>query len=545
MSGRPRNGFAGTGRLLRLILRLDRIKLSLWLVGLIVLIGITPSSVRAVIDNEAETQGVSSEQVLAEQAMLLETNGASIALQGPPDALDTFGGRFAFEIGAFTLAIVALMNILLIGRHTRTEEETGRAELVRAAAVGPWSSLAAVGIVALATNVILGGAISTVFIADGQEVGRSLLYGASLAVCGLVFAAIATIWVQVFEYSRPATGMSLAVVILAFAIRAVGDVRDNWLIVLSPLGWVQAVNAFGDAQAWPFIVAGVAIVAAVITAVVLAARRDVGAGLVGSRPGPPQAGDSLATPLGFAWRLQQSTLLWWTVGAAALGAVYGSVISAIEDFADQNEGVRDMLEALGMSGDDLRNGFITVILSLIAIIATGGVIQTLLRPRSEEVAGRAEPVLGTAIGRRSWLSAHVAMTLLAAPLFMAAAGLAMALTDAALVGGFVDFGGLMAAALARVPALWAVGGIGVLLYGWARRFTMGVWAVFVVGLIVFLFGELLRLPDIAFNLSPVNHVTHLPGGDQSWLSVIVLSAIGLVTSVLGLLLFDRRDIDSA
>ncbi|MGI9599390.1 MAG: hypothetical protein ACR2QK_24720, partial [Acidimicrobiales bacterium] len=113
-----RNGFAGTGQLLRLILRLDRIKLTLWLVGLIAIVGITPWSLRAVVDAEAETQGVTPEVVLAQQAALLETNGASIALQGPPDALDTFGGRFAFEIGAFTLAIVALMNILLIARHT-------------------------------------------------------------------------------------------------------------------------------------------------------------------------------------------------------------------------------------------------------------------------------------------------------------------------------------------------------------------------------------------------------------------------------------------
>ncbi|MCP3991626.1 MAG: hypothetical protein GY724_21315, partial [Actinomycetia bacterium] len=231
-----RNGFAGTTKLLRLILRLDRIKLTLWLLGLITLIGITPYSMRAILDAEAELQGTTAEEVLAQQAALLETNGASIALQGPPDALDTFGGRYAFEIGAFTLAIVALMNILLIARHTRAEEESGRAELVRAAAVGPWSALTAVSIVAVATNLILGLGTSIVFIADGRDVGRSILYGASMALSGLLFAAIALIWVQVFEYGRAATGMSLAGLAVAFALRAVGDVRDNWLSLLSPLG---------------------------------------------------------------------------------------------------------------------------------------------------------------------------------------------------------------------------------------------------------------------------------------------------------------------
>lgn len=539
------NGFAGTRHLLRLILRLDRIKLTLWLVGLITLIGITPYSLRAIVDAEAETQGVTSEEVLAQQAALLETNGASIALQGPPDALDTFGGRYAFEIGAFTLAIVALMNILLIARHTRAEEESGRAELVRAASVGPWSALAAVSIVAVASNVILGLGTSVVFIADGQHAGRSILYGSSIALCGVLFAAIALIWVQVFEYGRAATGVSLAGLAAAFALRAVGDVRDNWLPLLSPLGWVQAVDAFGDPVVWPYVVSVVAVVAAVGTAIALVVRRDVGAGLIEQRPGPAMASASLATPLGIAWRLQRSTLFWWTVGAAFMGAIYGSVISAIDDFIEENKAMRDMLEGLGMSGDALREGFITVILSMIALIATAGVIQSLLRPRGEEMAGRAEPVLACAISRRAWLSSHVLLTALAAPVFMVASGLGLSITDALVVGEFTDFGGTIAAALVRVPALWAVAGIGVLLYGWARRFTFGVWAVFAAVAIVFLFGELLRLPDQAMNLSPIRHVTHLPGGDQGWLSIAVLCAIAVVTGATGVSLFGRRDIDTA
>jgi len=512
---------------------------------LLTLVAITPFSLRAIIDAEAEKRAVPTAQVLAEQAQLLETNGASIALQGPPDALDTFGGRYAFEIGAFTLAIVALMNILLIARHTRSEEESGRAELVRAASVGPWSALAAVGIVALAANVILGLGTSAVFIADGQAAGRTLLYGTSLTLCGLLFAAIALIWVQVFEYSRAATGASLAVVAVAFALRAIGDVRDSWLSMVSPLGWVQAVNAFGDVVVWPFVVSILAIAAAIGVAITFAARRDVGAGMIQQRPGPAVARSSLGTPLGFAWRLQRSTLLWWTVGAMFVGGIYGSVISAIDDFVEDNEAMLEVLEGLGMSGDQLRDGFITVILSMTGIIATAGVIQSLLRPRNEEVAGRAEPVLATAISRRTWLMSHMAFTALAAPALMVAAGIGLSVTDALVVGQFTDFSETIAAALARVPALWAVAGIGVLLYGWARRLALIAWGVFALVAIIFLFGDLLRLPDQAMNVSPIRHVTHPPASDQSWLSIIVLCTIALVTATTGIALFERRDLDTA
>ena len=536
---------AGTGHLLRLILRLDRVKLSLWLVGLLTIIAITPFSLRAILDAEAEADGVTTEVVLAEQALLLETNGATIALQGPPDALDTFGGRYAFEIGAFTLAIVALMSILLIARHTRAEEESGRAELVRAAAVGRWSAITAVGIVAVGINLMLGLGTSLVFIADGQAVGPSLLYGSSLTMCGLVFAAIALVWVQVFEYGRAATGMSLAGLAVAFALRAVGDVRDNWLSAVSPLGWPQAINPFGSIDYWPYVVATVAVVAATGLAVLLAANRDVGAGLIEQQPGPATAAPGLATPLGFAWRLQKSTVLWWSAGLAFIGAIYGSVISSIDDFIEENEAMLDVLESLGMSGDALREGFITVILSMSALIAIAGVIQVQLRPLGEEGAGRAESILSTALSRRRWLGAHAAITVLAAPAFMIASGLGLILADAMVVGAFEAPGATLVAALVRVPALWAIAGIGVALYGTARRWAAGVWVVFGLVVVIFLFGELLRLPGLAMNLSPIGHLTHLPGGDQDWPAIVVLCVIAVAGLAFGLLRFDRRDLDTS
>ena len=502
-------------------------------------------SIRSLTDTEAETQGVTAEVVLAQQAQLLETNGASIALQGPPQALDTFGGRYAFEIGAFTFAIVGLMNVLLIARHTRAEEESGRAELVRAAAVGPWSAIAAVSIVALVANLFISAVTAGVFMIDGLDPTNSLLFGLSLGLCGLVFAATALVWVQVFEHGRAATGASLAAIAAAFSIRAVGDVNENWMSMLSPIGWAQAINPFGDTIIWPLAILIAAIAAAFGIAIALVLRRDVGAGLIDQRPGPAEAGRSLPSPLGLAWRLQRSTLLWWCVGLAFMGGVYGSVISAIDDFIEQNEAMRDMLESLGMSGDELRNGFITVILSILTLLAAAGVVQSMLRPRGEENSGRAEPLLSAAVPRWSWLGSHLLLTALAAPIFMVIAGLGLGLVDGLVVGQFTDLGDLVGASLVRVPALWSIAGIGVLLYGLSNRLTMGVWFVFAAAAIIFLFGDLLRLPDGFANLSPLSHVTHSPGGDQGTLSLIVLTLIGVVTTAVGMVMFGRRDLDTA
>ncbi len=536
------NGFAGTRRLLRLMLRLDRIKMPLWLLGITFVLVITPVSIRAVTASEAEAGGVTPEAVLAQQAAIVGTSGASIAMQGPPDALETFGGRYAFEIGAFTFAIIGLMNVLLIARHTRAEEESGRAELVRAAAVGPWSSIAAVSIVALAANLFIAVVTTAVFSIDGLDPGRSFLFGAALGLCGLVFAATALVWAQVFEYGRAATGASLAAIAVAFALRAVGDVQDNGLSYLSPIGWSQAINPFGSTVLWPIVILVGAIAVSFAIAIALVLRRDVGAGLIDQRPGPEAAPRSLLSPLGLAWRLQRTTLAWWCVGIAFMGATYGSVLSEIETFVEEIESMREVLEQMGMTGDAIRDGFLTVILSMIALIAGAGVIQSMLRPRGEELAGRAEPVLAGHVSRTQWLGAHLVLTLLAAPVFMVVAGLSVALADGAINGEITDLGGVIGAALVRTPALWAVAGVGVLLYGVAKDYTVGVWAAFAVMAFVFLFGELVRLPDMALNLSPLRHVTHLPGGDQGMTALLVLTLIGLVTFTGGVLMFTRRDV---
>ncbi len=537
-----KSGFARTGELIRLILRLDRIKLSLWLIGVCFLIVITPISLRAVTRTEAETQGVTPEVVLAQQAVLVGNSGASVAMQGPPDALDTFGGRYAFEIGAFTFAIIGLMNVLLIARHTRAEEESGRAELVRAAAVGPWSAIAAVSIVAVAVNLVIALVTTAAFSIDGIDPGRSFLFGAALGLCGLVFAAIALIWVQVFEYGRAATGASLAVIAVAFALRAIGDVQENGLSYLSPIGWSQAINPFGDAVLWPVIVLVVAVAAAFGLAIALVLRRDVGAGLIAQRPGPDAASPSLLSPLGLAWRLQRTTLAWWCIGIAFMGATYGAVLNEIESFVEEIESMRDVLEQMGMSGDALRDGFLTLILSMIALIAGAGVIQSMLRPRGEELAGRAEPVLAGHVSRTRWLGAHLALSVLAAPVFMVIAGLSVVVADGAMTGEMTGVGRVIAASLVRTPALWALSGVGVLLYGLAKEYTLGVWAAFAVTTFIFLFGELVRLPDMALNLSPLRHVTHLPGNDQGLTAIVVLTAIGLATFTGGVTMFTRRDI---
>ncbi len=528
--------------ILRLLFRLDRIKLPMWLLGLGLLVGITPTSVRSLTETEAATRGVAPEVILAEQAVLVETNAAMVAMSGPADSLDTFGGRYAFEISAFTFALVGLMSALLVIRHTRAEEEAGRVELTRALGVGPWARIGAVITEALVANVAVAAVILATFLADGIDPARTLLFASGMALCGLAFAAVTLVVVQVFEFGKGAVGGAMSVLAFAYVIRAAGDVRDDWLVVLSPIGLAQHLDPYGAARWWPLVVLGALVVAGVAGAAALSRRRDVGAGLIGQRPGPARAADSLVSPIGLVWRLQRQTLVWWAVGIAGFGAVWGSMLSSLDDFVADNETMGDMLDAMGISSDSIREGFASMALTLLAMMAMAAALQVVVRVRTEEREGRAEAVLGTAASRQRWFGAFVVVAQVAAPLLLLAAVVGTYGADAAVTGEVTGLADGVWGALARVPAVLAVTGVAVLLAGWSGRTAAAGWFAFGASAVLFLFGELLQLPMVVQQLSPLPHVTHLPYEAQPWLSLVVLTTIGLAGTVAGVALFERRDV---
>jgi ABC-2 type transport system permease protein len=117
----------GTWELIRFYVRLDRVRLPVWLGGIAVLVWSSAASVVALYPTQAD---------LDKAAATAKDNAALIALSGAPYGLDTLGGQVVFNIGASGYVVMALMAMFLIGRHTRGDEEAGRTELVRAAEVG-------------------------------------------------------------------------------------------------------------------------------------------------------------------------------------------------------------------------------------------------------------------------------------------------------------------------------------------------------------------------------------------------------------------------
>src|SRR5699024_3604665 len=107
---------------------------------------------------------------------------------GPAFGLDapTYERFFAAGYAPYLFILSALMNIFLITRHTRGEEQSGRAELIRASVTGRHTALTAALMLALLANVAAAAVVAGLAIGIGYAVTGSVLIGLATGVTGMV-----------------------------------------------------------------------------------------------------------------------------------------------------------------------------------------------------------------------------------------------------------------------------------------------------------------------------------------------------------------------
>lgn len=528
---RPRSPtLAGTWALVRFVLRLDRLRLPVWIAGIALTVLSSASSVKALYPTQADLEAA---------AEPLYDNVAVIALQGPTYAIDTLGGNIVFNIGGFGYVIVALMAMFLVGRHTRADEEAGRTELLRAAVVGRNAPVTAALVVTAGGLAVTGVLITLSMLALGLPAAGSVAYGAAMAAFGVLFAGVTAVAAQVTEHNRPAYGITGALLGLSFVVRAVGDVGDGTLSWLSPMGWAQSVRPYAGERWWPLALLVAGSVALVGVAYALLSRRDLGGGLVAARPGPPAASGWLGRPWGLAVRLQRATLLAWAAGLVLTGIAYGSLGEDVADLIGDSE---EMADIIAQAGGSLTDSYFATSLLMLAIIAGGYTVSSALRARNEETSGRAEPLLGTALARTTWAGTHLAVATGGSTLILAATGAAMGGTYGLIVGDADQVPRLTGAALGFAPSLWVLAGVATALFGLVPRAALAAsWAVYAWCALVGFLGQLLDLPQWAMDVSPFEHVPEMPAQGVEWLPLVVLTLVAMALTAVGLTGLRRRD----
>ncbi|KUN62139.1 ABC transporter permease [Streptomyces canus] len=525
----------GTGVLLRFNLRRDRLMIPVWVAVNTLMVLSMPNTLKGLYGTQAERADLLDQ---------VATNASLRALIGPVFD-DSLGALTAWRVGVYAGALAAVTGLLVVVRHTRDEEETGRQELLSSGVVGRRASLTA----ALLAAAVAGGVLALLVTAGlaGQGVVGALAFGLGLAAVGMLFATTAAIVAQLTESARLARGLTAGVLGVAFVLRASGDSASTGgtsqafgsgggssvLTWLSPLGWLSQLRPFAAERWWVLLLFAAAIAGQGALAYVLAGRRDVGMSFVPTRPGPPVG--RLGTAGALAWRLQRGAVLGWSLGFFLAGVVYGGLTDGVADLVGDNERAREIFERMG-GHSGITDAFLASMTGMLGLVAALYIVASVLRLHGEETSMRAEPVLANAVGRLRWASGHLVIAFGGSALIMLLAGLGFA------VGYGKQVGPVLGACLVQVAAVWVVGGLAVLLYGLAPRVAPLAWGVAGAVLLIGWVGPALDVPQVVLDLSPFGHLPKLPGGDMEWGPVLVLLALAAVLVTGGLAGLRRRDL---
>ncbi|MFB6807410.1 ABC transporter permease [Streptomyces sp. NPDC056387] len=524
-----KNQFAGTGTLLRLALRRDRVMMPVW----IMLVATTVLSLPASLESVYGTG--------AERARLLATmnaNGSLRALYGPVFG-DSIGALTAWRGGVFAGVLAGIMSLVVVVRHTREEEETGRQELLSAAMVGRRAPLTAALLAALTANasaaLLVTGGLA------GRGAGGASALGLGIGATGTLFAALAAIAAQLTESARLAKGLTGALVGAAFVLRAAGDAGSaagsSALTWVSPLGWLEHVRAFAAPRWWVFGLFTAAVAVQVAAAYALAGRRDLGMSFLPARPGPAEG--RLGSAGALAWRLQRGGLTGWSLGFLAAGVVFGGMTDGATQLVGDNERTREIIERMG-GRSGVADAFLATMAGMLGMVAALYIVSAVLRLNAEESGQRAEPLLANAVGRLRWAGGHLAVAFGGSALILLLAGLGLGIGHGR---GLQDTAATVGACLAQLPAVWVIGALAALLYGAAPKYAPAAWAVAGAALTLGWIGPALNLPQGVLNLSPFAHVPKLPGAQtMEWAPVLVLTALAAALLTAGLTALRRRDL---
>lgn len=542
------NAFKGTWQLLRLAIRLDRIKLPVWILANAGLLLVTLPQLKNAYGTTE--QQIAYASATAPSAVTRLLGGA---ITGP-----SIGEITIIETYMFIALLGALMNIFLVVRHTRQNEETNRSELIGSMQVGRQAPLTAALILALVANLVLTALIFSVFWLNDFPLAGSAAYSISGGLLGLTFAGIAGITVQLFESARAASGLAGLIFGLSFLIKGIGDVfgkvapdglsvKTNLISWFSPLGWPTNLRPFAGEIWWVLLFFVFALAGLVTGAYFLLSRRDIGSSIFAAQPGRLNAKDSLLRPFGLTWRLYKVNFFAWLGSFAVVGIVLGAVAEEFQKLIAGNEEMQKLLAAIGGSTVEITDIMFSSMFVISGIALTGYALQLLTRMRSEETAGRLELLLSTKKSRQNWLFVNLVFSLASAIFILFLTGLLAGATYALVSNGSLleNATRLGFSILVHAPAMIVTVGASLILFGiLPRNFVAFSWLLLAICLIIFQLGALLDLPQWALNISPFSHTPASPANNITLRPLIAQTLIGGFLIAISFLLFRRRDLSS-
>lgn len=476
------------------------------------------------------------------RAKLVESMGVNgiTLLFGPASHVGTVDGFTEWRL--MLLATILSVWAIIVGtRATRGAEDHGRWQALLLGRTSKRAVLTGTCLALLAGLFLVSAAITFATIIAQAATDSTVLYGPAVAV-GLavvgpvaVFEMVAVLLSQFLASRSSALNTSLAILAIAYVLRAVGDVQGSDAAWISPLTWTERMTPLTTLNLLPLFLAGIATIAAYLGAIVVIPRRDVGEGFLNITP---RNHKTSATPRGITWTHTMTTLrnaAGWGIGIGVIGCGCALVADQGADLANTSSQIAQILGENGIDGY-LSLVFLAIgtILALFAATQVGAVVAA-------ENDGRIPALLTAGLGRAKYWTlislAGLAGIFLCSLIVMLCTWGGLSTQDDSLA-----FFEVFKSMFMWVPLSWMLFGIGMLVFGWWPYMAVSsVYTILGGGLLIDLVGTLIGVPEIILGFSPWYYVPRVPLEDGSSSTLVVFSVIAVLTLACGFIGWQSRD----
>jgi ABC-2 type transport system permease protein len=487
---------------------------------------------------------------LAQRQQLAATTRADAGLAvllGPIASIETVGGYTAYKCFVFLTTLGAIWALLAATRLLRGEEDAGRWQLVLAGSTrAPRATAATLLALGGAVGIVFAGATVCTMLAGanpdvGFSTGEAVLYGLSLSIAPAVFVGVGAVTSQLARTRRLATGLAMGVFGVAFVLRMLGDSGPEmrWVLWLTPFGWTELIEPLTTNDLRPLVPASLTVIALVVLAIVLAARRDTGDGVLASRDTAEPRSFGLGSGFGLAARLDLPVLVAWCVGAAASGLVLGIIAKLSEASVPASMG--DVLDKFGVHGS-FAEQYLGVAFLLVASVVALLPASQVGAASAEETSGRLVHLAASPTTRASWFAGRLLLAA-AGTLVAALAAGAATWAGAASQGVSLDPVRIIGAGLNVVPTALVALGIGAVVLALAPRAAAGtVYLLVIWSILIDLLSSMVSGLSSLDRLSLFHYMALAPATTPDPTTIAATLAAAVALCAAATFLFTRRDL---
>jgi ABC-2 type transport system permease protein len=462
---------------------------------------------------------------------------------GEPHDLLSVSGYSAWRVGGTLAIATAAFGVLAAVRALRAEEEAGRTELIAAGIVSRRTAFLAALAAIAAGGAILWLAEFAGFIAGGLPAGGSAYLALATVSVIPVCTGVGALASQLAPSRRAALELGGAVVGLLFLLRVIADTVSGlgWLRWATPLGWAEELRPFAGARPLVLLLPLAASVLLLGAAARIAARRDIGTGLLPARDSAPPRLALLSSPSAQALRGQFGSLVAWLLGAGVFAVILGVLSDSISS-AGISKSVEREIAKVGAGSITTPTGYLSFVFIFFVLAVSLFACAQVTAARHEESDQRLETLLALPVARAGWLGGRLALAAAAAAAISLTAGL-LTWAGAASAGVHVSLATMLEAGANCLPTALLFLGVAALAYALAPRASAAIaYGLVSLAFLWQLVGSLLGAPGWLVGLTPFAHVGLVPAEPFRAAAAVIMLAIGAAAALAALAGLGRRDL---